>query len=187
MPLVGSTIRHTLDFVEERDGVAILQTKKRVVQVSYDSRSCAFVFQWNILLGAGGQLPRRLADLLDQLKNLGFKIYAIRNFDSRDVVSAFPRGITPFNGIYVQQETQDDKALFRHCYNQMRGRSLIFFGGEELVFAVINERQEKDVFVSVETNPDIRDGTPSYLEEMLAMVLVVQAGKKIMSDLDINY
>jgi hypothetical protein len=185
MPLVGATIRHTLDFVTESDGVAILQTKQRVVEKSYIPRSCAFVFLWSILLDARGRLPRALGDLLVQIKNFGFKIYAIRTSDIRDVVSAFPGGIHPFHDIFVQQEQQEFTTVFGRCYNQMREKNVIYFGSVDFMDCVISHRQEKDVFVAVDENPDEFDGTLSYLEELLAMVLVVQAGKRITSHLEI--
>jgi hypothetical protein len=185
MPLIGANIRHTLDFVMEIDGGGIAQGKEQVLRLSYTPRTCAFVFLWNILLDAGGHLPKRLGNLLEELKNLGFKLYAIRPSDARDVGSAFPSGVTPFNGIFAQEETQEFTSIFRRCYTQMGEKSVLYFGGDDFLYSVIHQRQEKDVFVAVDPNPDIIDGTPSYLEELLAMVLVVQAGKKITSFLQI--
>jgi hypothetical protein len=187
MDHVGETILHTVDFVDEADGVAIRQTKQRLVQLSYDLESCKFVFDWGILLDAGGRLPRPLADLLVQMRNIGFRMYAIQTSGSPHVAAALPDGGTPFLRVYEQQENQDSVTFFRRCYRRMGESNVIFFGGDGLVDAVLDQRQDKDSFNSVEPNPDTMDGTPSYLEEMLAMVLVVQAGKAITSCLEITY
>ena len=115
MPLVGATIIHTLDFVKEtEDGTAIFITEQQVIRLSRNPRSCAFVFGWNILLDARQRLPRRLEDLLQQIKKLRFRVFAIRTSNAPDVASTFPDGINPFDRIYVQQESQDTKAFFRN-------------------------------------------------------------------------
>jgi hypothetical protein len=182
MPLVGTTIIHTLDFVKEtEDGTAIYITEQQVIRLSMNPRSCTFVFDWNILLDARQRPPKRLVDLLKQIKELGFQVVAIRTNDAPDVP------VSHFHRIYVQQESQETEAFFRNCYRRIGESNIIFFGADQLLFAVLNQRQEeKDVFISVEPNQDTADGTPSYLEEILAMVLVVQAGKKITSHLTIN-
>ena len=114
-------------------------------------------------------------------------MFAIRRSDAPDVSDSFPGGIHPFNRVYVQQESQDINPLFRQCYRGLGDSKVILFGGDDLVDAVLNQRQEgKDAFVTLEPNPDTTEGTASYLDEILAMVLVVQAGKQIRSYLDIS-
>ena len=177
---VGETISHTLDFVAEKDdGDGILVTKKQVVMASYDPRACVFLFDWNTLPNAKKRLPERLGNLLLQIKNLGFQIFAIRTTNAWELIP------TPlcFERVYVQQEDEDQNAVFVKFYKRMGDSKVIFFWGEDLMIAAIDQRMKKDVFVQVEPNPDEKDGNPSYLEEILAMVLVVQAGKKITSSL----
>ena len=177
---VGETISHTLDFVaEEDDGNGILVTKQQVVRAGYDPRACVFVFDWNIILNAKKRLPERLGNLLLVMKKLGFQMIAILPFNARELNGA----TRYFDRVYVQQEEEDSNAVFIKLYKIMGDSNVIFFGGEELMMAVIDQRKENDVFTQVESNPDKKDGNPSYLEEILAMVLVVQAGKEITSSL----
>ena len=68
MDFVGTTVLHTLDFVQETEGDGIFTINQLVTQLSMDSGSCSFIFGWNICLNARGRLPRRLADSLEQLK-----------------------------------------------------------------------------------------------------------------------
>jgi hypothetical protein len=177
---------HALDFVKEVDGDNMFSIKQHVVQLTLEPRSCAFLFGSDILLNAGGRLPKRLGDLLQLLKNCGYKMFAIRPPNTPNVASTFPQGRHPFDGIYTQEESQDSNECFLRCYDKMQPLNVVFFGSEDVVLYVLDHRKEKDAFVSVGVNPDTRDGSPSYLEEMLMMVLAVQHGKEITSYLQIS-
>ena len=179
-PQIGEAVSHVVEFVNEVDDPGVTEVNRLILQATTTDSILVFSFE-EVLLDARGMVPEQLCKMLSALNNLGFELVGISKCTQEKFYSKFPMTV---NGIR-HVRTRNPQETFLELYQDWTAKSVVLFGGENLVPSVIENKRQGDVFMEVGRNNDRADGNLSYLEEMLAMVLVVKAGQSITSLLDV--
>jgi hypothetical protein len=174
-PRIGAAVSHVVAFANEGDP-GVMQTNTMLLQAVTANSILVFSFE-QVLLDATGNVPVQLCNILSALSNLGLQLYAISRCTQASFVSKFPTAVNTIHNVHSRhpQET------FTRLYEGWRARRVVLFGSENLIPSVLEAKRDGDVFLQLGQNYDERGGNLSYLEEILALVLLVKAGESITS------
>jgi hypothetical protein len=173
-PRIGAAVSHVVAFANEVGDPGVTQTNITLLQAVTADSILVFSFE-QVLLDATGNVPVQLCNILSALSNLGLQLHAISRCTQARFVRKFPTAVHTIRNV----QSRNPEETFTTLYEGWRGRRVVLFGSENLIPSVLEAKRDGDVFLELGQNHDERGENLSYLEEMLAMVLLVKAGESI--------